>query len=732
MALARHAPRCMINYTPLLLRARNAPARYAQEVLRTLRAHPLVRCGAQLVGRVRADAHPSVQGPGRRPGTCRRGPRSPARYVPACPCLCVSLPPLPLSLRCRVSLKLCCGPRLPLGGGGIRSTWLPRKTHGFHSLPGSITKMVKSRRPPGAPSSRAPAPGADGLVPRVKALGGPPASARWSGLWSRRGPTPGAAAVASTSSSGLIVPLVVVPPAGCSRTTSRSRSASPAGWAGPSSSCGSAPASSARAPSRSDLPSVSSGSARGSMAAARAIASDPVALSRATSELRLAFFANSSRLAACRKRQEVEELATLACRSSSIYPLSVDTVHAVAASLKGGGFKSGHQYLGELRLGHVEAQFPVSEWLARAFALCKRALLRGTGPTSKAAVLRLGDLVPLAPSTVSERSGDSGAVADPWRSYVVAHWWLLREIELANCKLAHASTTSQHGRLTGTIWLPVSKTDIRGAGTSVCLACDCRSPCDASVCPAHCLEAQIAAISDRWGASGADGDPFDIPLFPSVGGDVPAKAKVIEAWNSLAPINHARVGGHSARRSGAQHMTRRGWTRDLVMRIGRWASSAVAGYIEEACADLPIAPALRPAFSEDSALPALGKRLEAMDVAIAALRDSLSAFEAKHLDSCVHTAVVQPAPDHGDCGPRCVLGLASRRLHRVASCSIWTPHHAWQTACGWRFAGTKGGYSVLAEADLNSLAGCSRTTLCTSCKLPPNLLSAAAVPSGSG
>ena len=66
-------------------------------------------------------------------------------------------------------------------------------------------------------------------------------------------------------------------------------------------------------------------------------------------------FANSTRGAKCSKRRVVEGLARDAAGSPVIYPLDHNVVIDVAGALKGAKYRAADQYLGELRLGHVEA-----------------------------------------------------------------------------------------------------------------------------------------------------------------------------------------------------------------------------------------------------------------------------------------------------------------------------------------------------------------------------------------
>eukprot|EP00972_Heterocapsa_arctica_P040245 5929841-Heterocapsa_arctica.AAC.1 len=82
----------------------------------------------------------------------------------------------------------------------------------------------------------------------------------------------------------------------------------------------------------------------------------------------------------------------MAAGSTAIYPLTAEVVVKVAAALKAAHLRSATQYLGELRLGHIEAFHEVPSWLARLMFKCRLSLNRGIGPPDKAPEVRLEDI----------------------------------------------------------------------------------------------------------------------------------------------------------------------------------------------------------------------------------------------------------------------------------------------------------------------------------------------------
>ena len=62
---------------------------------------------------------------------------------------------------------------------------------------------------------------------------------------------------------------------------------------------------------------------------------------------------------------------------------------------------------------------------------------------------------------------------------------------------------------------------------------------------------------------------------------------MIAAWQSLARVGHAKISGHSARRSGAKRNARNGMALDDIQALGRWGGATVLEYVEEAFTEAP-------------------------------------------------------------------------------------------------------------------------------------------------
>ena len=100
--------------------------------------------------------------------------------------------------------------------------------------------------------------------------------------------------------------------------------------------------------------------------------------------------------------------------------------------------------------------------------------------------------------------------------------------------------------------------------------------------------------------------PPEAPLFPSAGSNTwVAKREVVERLRVVfATSSGTAVDGHSVRRTGAQLLTRSGVAPWLVEWFGRWGSSAVRAYIEDARALAPEASQLALQVAKPGETPA--------------------------------------------------------------------------------------------------------------------------------
>ena len=158
----------------------------------------------------------------------------------------------------------------------------------------------------------------------------------------------------------------------------------------------------------------------------------------------------------------------------------------------------------------------------RALRGCSRACMRGLGPPQRAPEVRIS-LVARTEDPVFQ-PGVPGGPRRPRRAFVVAMWWLLREIELAALTL-HVSSVKvwmMEGRRRATLFLPLTKKDQQGRGAARTWSCICVSgPLadggvdvrQARLCPVCTPWAHVEEVEQASGVSRQDDAARRVPLF---------------------------------------------------------------------------------------------------------------------------------------------------------------------------------------------------------------------------
>ena len=157
-----------------------------------------------------------------------------------------------------------------------------------------------------------------------------------------------------------------------------------------------------------------------------------------------------------------------------------------------------------------------------------RAVLQGgKGPTDRASD------IPPSSGYWEGASCNLGAdeLAHPASSLVVTFRGLLRELELANARLAHPEFSRLKSEKLATLSPPTSKGDIGGSGVSRSSKCTCEVPVlrSASLPSAHLGE------SSGVEGQGVGGGPqlreaWDVPPFQCRDGGIPGEEAVAQAW----------------------------------------------------------------------------------------------------------------------------------------------------------------------------------------------------------
>ena len=252
----------------------------------------------------------------------------------------------------------------------------------------------------------------------------------------------------------------------------------------------------------------------------------------------------------------------------------------------------------------------------------------------------------------------------PGLSYAWACAWMLREIELSKMKPSHIRRDPIKRQVS--IFIPLSKTDQGGKGVRRTLGC-----CGSHPCIPQCPWWLCERIVERIG--GLDNRDSSSPLFLSVDGKALTKHQMVDGWRKVTGM---RVTGHSARRSGAMDYIRRGLRIQELAFLGRWRSNVVLNYAEEALQETPANQSIR--------LPIMNLSRKSGDIPgepSSSVSDQpkpqFGEDKRKKCQNLKESWVASTARDKRG-GP----------AHKIADAAWEHPMETWQTACGWRFAGS--------------------------------------------
>lgn len=361
-------------------------------------------------------------------------------------------------------------------------------------------------------------------------------------------------------------------------------------------------------------------------------------------------------------------------------PLTADTLKGLASALSDGGYKAGEGYVVEAKLWHVEEGHAWSDLLDRVFKQCKRALARGQGPRKKAAE------VPLEARHKPNKlnfSKTEKAVKFGKELFVFSVVWMLREIELA--ALCTNDLTIDHTSKRVSLYLKMSKMDASGKGVTRTLQCLCVGNDCSKECPYGVTTDLVCAV-EKFNGTGS-------PLMLMKDKQAATKAQIIKTWRWLFG---QEVSGHSGRRSGALSYIRAGWSISQVAHLGRWKSSAILQYAEEALEQMPanlhlpnttvgdtgvIETKLHQVSEEELKLWKKQLREE-----IKLLREDMDKKEADQevmLDYWAKFYKENPGTL-----PKKVQSSTSKVIHINLSKSAASPPLTWKTACGWGYYGS--------------------------------------------
>lgn len=370
--------------------------------------------------------------------------------------------------------------------------------------------------------------------------------------------------------------------------------------------------------------------------------------------------------------------------------ITTDEIVTVAAVLGETAIKSADQYLAEVKLMQLEAGVSWTDVLDRQLTMVKRALKRDTGPEERAKEFN--------PELMSDRVWETKLqekgfpIRTAW-AYGWAVVWMLRCIELVNLQAADVSLDFANKLVT--VYISKSKMDQSAHGVKRTLKC-CGNETCTRLCP---WSLAIRVLSDHSNPSETT------PLFPDKNGTRIQKVKMVKSWMDY--INE-ELTGHSARRSGAMWYARKGLPVHEIGLLGRWKSSAVFRYIEEALQEIPLNAnvAANPASANDRQMVNPGTPVPSTPAVHAAkFQEANPGTPAPSTPMpstpMVTVAKLQEAQDQGVDAPQpkkfkkpappeqcwaISTGRKGKTSHRVRRASWNLNLASWDTWCGWHFA----------------------------------------------
>ena len=410
-------------------------------------------------------------------------------------------------------------------------------------------------------------------------------------------------------------------------------------------------------------------------------------------------------------------------------PITRESLFAVGALLKAGGYRSSAQYVSVAKQKHREAGFTWGPELDEARAQCLRSINRGLGPATPKLDLRIENADDRFASLLQQaylelKVSFEDRLQFAAQACITACWFMLRGIELANVQ-ARDVVFNRQAR-TVKLQLPVSKTDTEAKGcyrVHKCICdprheagcsnttppelfgtafqkCSCKSGLHV-LCVYHALLQVVVQLRKQqlWTPtthvfaprSGGIASKFQVIMLARACAFI-LQQEQLDAWGPEA-IN--RWSQHVFRVAGAQMFARALLDVPYIQLLGRWGSSAVLRYVQEAAVLLPekAASAVAAHVSPNEPPVAASGSRPCLSIEQPSLQDSIKLAVEKALQGTqllVHN-------------PR------SKMCHRPSPSEQQLPSDRWVTFCGKWWYGTS-----CTRRNTSVLKGFTKCSLCFS------------------
>ena len=385
------------------------------------------------------------------------------------------------------------------------------------------------------------------------------------------------------------------------------------------------------------------------------------------------FFSKNGEAPRRSRRKTVERILTAAGNFGKGH-ISVDIMKTLASALKDAGYKSGLNYLIEAKMWHLEVGGLWDSQLDRTFKLCKAGLERGKGPKKKAPEVKRASREITKELLVRAKTC---AVKFPHLLFLFGMVWMLREIEIAAINTKDFLIDYIGKKIT--LEWKFSKKDQEASGIKRTLQCLCEGKC-AGECPFKVTMDLIKTVEGFNGSSS--------PVALTRRKLAPTKNQMTKAWTRTFG---QKVGGHSARRTGALTYIRSGWDVGQVAYLGRWSSNIILEYAKEALEEVPVnkqnaerATELYPArcLEKEESMVSLLDTQARTQQEIKKMKSDVKAVKEKIEDTVLQ---LEKWAESGENLPEKVQSTHSRVVHANQSTSAVSPPFTWRTKCGWHY-----------------------------------------------
>ena len=410
------------------------------------------------------------------------------------------------------------------------------------------------------------------------------------------------------------------------------------------------------------------------------LAKAPNEMKRAKVNFKKRFLAFNTMQAKNSKRRKVMEIMTNLADNGEPFPVDQELLIGIGTALDEAQLQSGDQYIHEVKLMQLEAGFEWGAPMERQLYLIKNALKRHKGPEVRACECRAEEF---EEAVWKKRITAGVSHARPAQSFAFSCIWMLRAAEAVKTRVGHVKVDEER-RSVG-LFIPSSKTDQRGRGVKRTLVCKCQPEGCSRWCAWYVTKLCLAGRGE---------DQAEQCLFkPAKGNRNPGKAQMVKAW---AKHVDSRISGHSARRSGAMHYTREGMDVAGIMFLGRWKSSAVFRYVEEAMEEMP---ANRKLLEEKAKADPFVREMLEIKPKGSLIGNNCNNAEKSPGDEVPpgeddedtvkrkHEVLELPRENPEDQDLWAISCNSRGKIAHVVATAAWGLNlESWSTACGWHFA----------------------------------------------